>query len=203
MDSTLICNKFGDHYRADERAFIMGIDRRFTSHFAARFKDMMVLETCTGGGFSTIALARAAKKVFTVDIDSRIQAMAIDNIGRAGLSDKVHFLAGSIMNDNITSKLPPIDAAFLDPDWNITGSDHVHRFLDSTTAPPADELLLRIFNLTKNIALILPPTIQADEFQGLPDLEMQRLYMGDSHELLCLYFGSLARSQAETEFRVS
>ncbi len=202
MDPAAIRMKFGDDYCADERAFIMGIDRRFTSHFASRFKGMVVLETCTGAGFSTIALARAAMKVYTVDVDANIQNMARANIDKAGLTEKVAFISGSIMDHEVTDMLPKVDAAFLDPDWNISGDDHVHRFIRSTTAPPADQLLLKVFNITENVALVLPPQIPAEELRHLPGHERQSLYMGNSHELLCLYFGDLARSHSPTEFRV-
>jgi predicted methyltransferase len=46
----------------------MGIDLRFTTQIAARFRDRQVLETCTGGGFTTIALANAAAHVITESI---------------------------------------------------------------------------------------------------------------------------------------
>jgi hypothetical protein len=62
MDPIAIRDKFGDNYIADAHTFKMGIDRRFTEHFATRFKNMTVLETCTGAGFSTISLAKYAKK---------------------------------------------------------------------------------------------------------------------------------------------
>ena len=39
----------------------MGIDQRFTNHFAERFVGLNVLETCTGAGFTTLSLARTAK----------------------------------------------------------------------------------------------------------------------------------------------
>ena len=65
----IIREKFGDDYMADERTFIMGIDQRFTKHFAERFIGFYVLETCTGAGFTTLSLARTAKHVFTVEID--------------------------------------------------------------------------------------------------------------------------------------
>ncbi len=74
----------------------MGIDQRFAAHFAERFKDLRVLETCTGAGFSTISLARTAKHVFTVEIDQSHQEQAISNVEKAGLSNRVTFLNGNI-----------------------------------------------------------------------------------------------------------
>ena len=85
LNPNAIREKFGDDYIADERAFIMGIDQRFTRHFAERFIGLNALETCTGAGFTTISLARTAKHVITVEIDESIQKKAISNIKKAGL----------------------------------------------------------------------------------------------------------------------
>ena len=82
----------------------MGIDQRFTAHFAEHFKDLNVLETCTGGGFTTISLARTAKHVFTVEIDKYIQKQAIDNVEKAGLSTHVSFIHGSILDQILLSR---------------------------------------------------------------------------------------------------
>lgn len=58
----------------------MGIDHRFTAHFAERFKGLNVLETFKGAGFTTISLARTAKSVFTVEINKSIQEQTIENV---------------------------------------------------------------------------------------------------------------------------
>jgi predicted O-methyltransferase YrrM len=83
-----IRQKFGDDYIADERTFIMGIDHRFTDHFAERFQGLNALETFTGGGFTTISLARTANHVFTVEVDKTIQRQAVANVHKAGLTSK-------------------------------------------------------------------------------------------------------------------
>jgi tRNA1(Val) A37 N6-methylase TrmN6 len=202
MDPNSIRDKFGGDYIADERTFKMGIDQRFTAHFAERFKDLSVLETCTGAGFSTISLARAAKHVFTVEIDKSHQQQAISNVEKAGLSTRVTFINGNILDESVLRQLPSVDAAFIDPDWASTGPDHVFRFIHSNTQPPADTVLNQIFEKTKNVAIVLPPLIEVQEFNNLPEHERQKLYMGESHELFCLYFGKLINSVGETEFRV-
>ena len=58
MDSQTIRDKFGNDFAADDHTFKLGIDQRFTKHIAHRFRRRNVLETCTGAGFTTIALAR-------------------------------------------------------------------------------------------------------------------------------------------------
>ena len=143
MNPSAIREKFGDDYLADEYTFIMGIDQRFTEHFAERFNGLNVLETCTGAGFTTIPLARTAKHVFTVEVDQSRQGKAIRNIQKAGLSSNVSFICGSILESELLNGLPSFDAAFIDPDWAVTGPDHVYRFIQSNTQPPAD-IVLRI-----------------------------------------------------------
>lgn len=203
MDRNAIRNKFGGDYVANEHTFILGSDHRFTSHFAERFQGMQVLETCTGAGFTTIPLARLAKHVYTVEIDYIHQEQAIANVEIAGLEKRVSFIHGNILDESILDSIPHIDGAFIDPDWAVTGPDHVYRFTNSNTQPPADTLLKRIIKITENIALVLPPYIDVQEFHNLPKHERERLYLGDSHELFCLYFGGLMKTEGETEFRVS
>ena len=202
MNSNAIREKFGGDYLVDERTFIMGIDQRFTTHFAERFKGRYVLETCTGAGLTTISLARTAQHVFTVEIDRSHQEQAIENVKRAGLLNQVSFLCGDILDRSLLERLPSVDAAFIDPDWAITGPDHVYRFLGSNTRPPADILLNRILEMTENVAIVLPPYIDIQEFDGLPKHERESLYLGESHELFCLYFGGLVACFGESEFRV-
>jgi len=202
MDPQTIHSKFGGNYGATERTFTMGIDRRFAAKMAERFRNRRALETCTGGGFTTIELARVAAHVFTVEIDPAHQRQAKQNLATAGLLHRVTFVLGDILLDDTWEALSGIDAAFLDPDWAVTGPDHVHRFRPSSTRPPADVLLDRVFRATRNAALVPPPTLDLHELCGLPGNELQQLYMNGNHELYCLYFGDLATCFAETEFRV-
>jgi len=187
---------------ADERTFIMGIDQRFSKHFAERFIGLNVLETCTGAGFTTLSLARTARHVFTIEIDKANQKKAIGNIEKAGLSSKVTFILGSILEAGILERLPAVDAVFIDPDWAVTGPDHEYRFQQSNTQPPADVVLRNMLRITDNVAIILPPFIKTEEFEGLPRHECEKLYLGENHELYCLYFGTLTRLVGETEFHV-
>ena len=198
-----IREKFGDDYIADERTFIMGIDQRITRHFAERFIGLHILETCTGAGFTTISLARTAKHVITVEIDGSIQKKAISNIKKAGLSAKVSFLLGSILEKETIKKIPKVDAVFIDPDWAVTGPDHIYRFQQSNTQPPADLVLRSMHKITENVAIVLPPLISVEEFEGLPKHELEKIYLGESHELFCLYFGDLVRLLGQTEFCVT
>lgn len=202
MDSHAVRAKFGLDYVANERTFRMGIDQRFTAKIAQRFRNRRVLETCTGGGFTTAALARVAAHVITVEIDPVHHAQARQNVAIAGLMDRVTFVLANIMQEETWNTFSSVDAAFLDPDWAVTGPEHVHRFRQSSTRPPADALLDRVLRATGNLALVLPPSLDLRELDAVPRHERQKLYIGQNHELYCLYFGDLAVSLSETEFHV-
>ena len=199
MDPQAIREKFGDDYTATERTHRLGIDVRITGPIARRFQGRHVLETCTGAGFTTIALARVASHVTTVEIDPHHQAQAKANVARAGLSERVTFVEGDALSDDVLRQTQGINAAFLDPDWADTGPEHVYRFLRSNMHPPADDLLEKILLKTQNIALILPPCIDLQELKGLPAHELQTIYLGGAHALYCVYLGALATTVGRTE----
>ena len=201
MDPRAIREKFGDDYSATEHTFRLGIDIRLTRRIALRFRGRTVLETCTGAGFSTIALAEVATHVVTIEIDPDHQAQARANVRRAGLEDRVTFVLGDALSEPWPQAARAVNAAFLDPDWAITGPDHVFRFRGSNMRPPADLLLDRVLGRTQNVALILPPAIDLQETEHLPLHELQSLYLEGCHALYCLYFGALAKKRGATVLR--
>lgn len=202
VGSRAIREKFGGDYLANDRTYVMGIDQRLSAAMAERFRGRTVLETCTGAGFTTIALARVAEQVVTVEVEALHQQQARVNASRAGVDQRVAFVSGDVLSLLVSDRLRPFDSAFLDPDWAVTGPDHVYRFTNSNTRPPADRLLQTVLTKTLDVALVLSPQVDVREFQGLPDHECQRLLVGESHELYCLYFGRLAKSTGCTTLRV-
>lgn len=202
VDKQSILAKFGAEYVADDRSFRMGIDLRLANHIAERFKGMVVLETCTGGGFTTISLARTAAHVFTVEIDAQRQLEAKRNAAIAGVAGNITFIRADVFDVSIDSLKKRIDAALVDPDWADSGADHVYRFEDSTTQPPSDWLLDYLADYTDNITLVQPPFVDEREFAHLLPHELEKLYLAGRHELSCLHFGRLLRTAGKTEFRV-
>lgn len=199
MDKGKILRKFGENYIADDYSFVMGIDVRFTDHIAKRFKNRIVLETCSGAGFTTISLARYAKHVYSVEIDKTRLEMAKKNSQIAGFEKKITFINGDITTKKILDLVPEIDSAFIDPDWAVTGDNHIYKFLNSNTKPPSDKLLNLINKRTSNITLVQPPYIDKEEFKKLPPHECEHLYLKGQHELYCLYFGELALLKGDSK----
>ena len=202
MDKNKIFNKFGGYYIADDKTFLMGIDIRFTDHLAFRMKNRVVLETCTGGGFSTIALAKYASHVYTVEIDSLRINNAKRNAEIAGVENRITFINNDILSKEVDKLIPEIDAAFLDPDWAVSGAEHEYRFRNSNTRPPSDLLLNRVFLKTRNVTLVQPPFINPGEFKHLPPHECEKLYLDGQHELFCLHFGDLSNVIGDSEYQL-
>jgi 16S rRNA G966 N2-methylase RsmD len=201
MDKGSIVAKFGADYVVNERTYRMGIDLRLANHIAERFKGTFVLETCTGGGFMTIALARSAAHVFSVEIDAERQLEAKRNAAIAGVGKNITFVRADIFDVEIESLSKKIDAALVDPDWADTDGGHEYRFVDSTTQPPSDWILDHLADYTENITLIQPPFVDEREFSHLLPHELEKLYLSGNHELSCLHFGKLQRKIGKTEFR--
>ena len=63
--------------------------------------------------------------------------------------------------------------------------------------------MINMLKITENVAIILPPFIDPREFEDLPKNECEKLYIGESHELFCLYFGEFIRSLENTEFCIA
>jgi 16S rRNA G966 N2-methylase RsmD len=203
MERQIIIEKFGSPFVADELSFKMGIDKRFSDHLASRYRNLIVLETCSGGGFSSISLAKYAKHVYSFDINkSRIEA-AKENSIIAGVNSKITFIHDDIYNGIKQSELMKrIEASFIDPDWADSNINHVYKFIGSNTKPPSDHLLNTILEINPNATLVQPPFIPVVEFSHLPNHELECLYINNSLELYCLHFGTMAKINGERKYKV-
>lgn len=99
MNPSLTRATFGNRldYIADGRSFVMGIDRRFTKHFAERFFGLNVLEACTGVGFTTISPARTATHISAVEMNKSHQKQTIGSVQKAGLSSNATLIHGNTL----------------------------------------------------------------------------------------------------------
>ncbi len=202
MDELSIKAKFGDVLAATERTFRLGIDVRITRAIAARFAGRTVLETCTGGGFTTISLAETADHVFTIELNPMHQAQAMANVKRKCLEEKVTFVLGNCMAPESLAQCHGVDAVFMDPDWAQTGPLHRYRFVNSNMQPPADELARAMLARVPNGALILPVEIPESEFSQLPEYELTWIFLSGARVLQCLFFGSIRSGEKTSEIRV-
>ncbi len=202
MDTLAIRAKFAGDYTATETTYRLGIDARITERIAERFHNRIVFESCTGAGFTTIALARKAKRVVTVELQVEHKEQARKNLAKAQVLDRVQLILGDCLSNVVLDQVGDINAAFLDPDWALGGPGHVCRFRSSNMQPPADLLLAKTLKITADVALILPTFIDLNELEGVSQHELQSIYLGREHVLYCLYFGQLAKTIGKTELSV-
>lgn len=201
MKNEKIINKFGQEFIVDDDTFRLGIDIKFSDHLAKRFINKIVLETCAGGGFTTISLAKYAKHVYSFEIDKKRIEDAEKNCIKAGVSSKVSFINRSIFEIEMIKKYKGIiEAAFIDPDWDNLKEEYQYRFENSMTKPASDELLTFIFNITKNVTLIQPPFIDKKEFKNLPQHEFEELIIENEKALYCLHFGDLIIKKEDSKY---
>lgn len=204
MNADEILQKFGSDYIADNDTFRFGINIIFTDHLAKRFAGKTVLETCSGGGFTTISLAKYAKHVYSFEINNKRINDAKNNCLKAGFSNKVTFINKDIYEiecmDDIKKE---VEAAFIDPDWNNLQNGYQYHFKNSMTKPASDILLSFILTITKNVTLVQPPYIEKNEFINLPEYEFEELKIGDEKALYCLHFGNLIRTKGNSSFTIN
>lgn len=202
MDADKIIDKFGSKLIVNDDTFRMGINIKLTDHLAKRFTNKVVLETCTGGGFSTISLAKYSKHVYTFEIDKSRLEDAKENCKRLEIDHKVTFFNTSVFDVFSMDIIREINTAFIDPDWNNLNENYIFRFHKSMTIPPSDEIFNKVMSITKNISLIQPPFIEKKEFESIEDHEFERLYLNNELALYCLHFGELIKIKGDSEYRI-
>ena len=203
MDKEKIIKKFGKEYLVSEETFIMGIHHLLADHMAQRFNGYgVVLDSCCGAGFMSIALAKFVNQVIAVEINREHLSQAKNNAKIAGVSSKINFILGDIQDKEILNKIPQIDGAFLDPDWAIAGeSKTTHTPKPSNMQPSADRLFNTASAITQNIALRLPREIDLSELKNFPPHELGKIYLDDDFKFYCAYFGGLKKKAENTEFK--
>ena len=203
MEREKIIKKFGKEYQVDNETFIMGIHYLLGDHIAQRFKGYdVVLDTCCGAGFMSIALAKYVNQVIAVEINPKYLEQAKNNVKIADISSKIRFILGYILYNKTTKTIHNIDGFFLDPDWAaVVEIKTTHTSKLSSMQPPADRLFTEMSERTKNIALRLPKEIDLSELENLPSHELEKIYLDDDFKFYRAYFGKLAKEICNTEFR--
>jgi len=204
MDKQKIAKKFGGKkYQVDNDTFVIGIHYLLGECIARKFNGYgVILDTCCGAGFMSIALAKYVNRVIAVDVDLNHLEQAKNNIRIAGFSHKVDFILGDILSEKILNKIPVIDGAFLDPDWAIKGNPkRFHTSKLSDMQPPADKLFSVVNKRTENIVFRLPKEMELSELELFPSHSLKKIYLDDDFKFYCAYFGKLAEMN-NTESRI-
>ena len=161
----------------------------------------IVLDAFCGVGGSAIGLARAGKKVITVDIDNERLQRAAHNATLYGVADQIEFINGDSL-DVITQA--SYDSVYLDPPWG--GPEYINKewFLFNAFSPNGLILLEAVFKNVDAAALTVPLNFDLRELVPLKrDFCIQWAFVGKNWDALggspifsTLYFGrSLASAK--------
>lgn len=160
-------------------------------HLAKRFKaDWTVADLGCGLGANTIFLAEPVKKVIAVDLDDIKIECAKHNASVYGVSNKIEFRVGDA-NDNIDNN---IDAFFLDPARDRDGQTKTRSLLNSS--PSLLEILPKLFQITKNVAVKISPAFDYEELDLLPEQpEIEIISEDNNCKVAMLWFGDFKQAK--------
>lgn len=158
-------------------------------HLAKRFKaDWIVADLGCGLGANTIFLAELVKKVIAVDLDDFKIECAKHNAAVYGVNNKIEFRVGDA-NDNIDSD---VDAFFLDPARDRDGATKTRSLLNSS--PALLDILPKLFQVTKNVAVKISPAFDYEELALLPEQPEVEIISEDNNcKVAMLWFGDFKK----------
>lgn len=146
-----------------------------------------VLDGFCGVGGSAIGLARAGKRVVTVDIDAGRLEMARHNAQLYGVADCIEFVRGDFFDVLAGGGW---DAVYLDPPWGGLKYHARPRFPLSGFQPDATRLLTEVFHHTEQVAFAAPMSLDLAELARLrPEFRVSVCYHDDEPIFLTLFFG--------------
>lgn len=162
-------------------------------HLAKRFKpEWTVADLGCGLGANTIFLASSVKKVIAVDLDDFKIECAKHNAAVYGVNNKIEFRVGDA-NDNIDSD---VDAFFLDPARNRDGATKTRSLLNSS--PALLDILPKLFQVTKNVAVKISPAFDYEELALLPEQPEVEIISEDNNcKVAMLWFGDFEKAHRQ------
>jgi hypothetical protein len=160
-------------------------------HLVKRFKaTWTVADLGCGLGANTIFLAEAVKKVIAVDLDEFKIGCAKHNAAVYGVENKIEFIVGDA-NDNIKSG---VDAFFLDPARDRDGQTKTRSLLNSS--PNLLDILPKLFQITKNVAVKISPAFDYEELDLLPEQPEVEIISEDNNcKVAMLWFGDFKQAK--------
>ncbi|MBN8549428.1 MAG: RsmD family RNA methyltransferase [Deltaproteobacteria bacterium] len=145
-----------------------------------------VIDAFCGVGGSAIGLARAGKKVISIDSNAERIEMAKYNATLFGVSEQIEFMVG-----NSLKLLPTLhaDAIFLDPPWGGPDYSKQRKFYFKDFAPNGRELLEISLARARQVSLRLPKNFEMAELEPYRDrVKVTQNYLGEKLMHFTAYF---------------
>ena len=172
-------NKFSNqNVKFNDEEYEFATHEIIAEYLARRLKNDTIADLCCSVGSNTIQFARFSNKVIAVDIDEERLKKAKDNAWLYGVDKKIEFVLGDVLDDSLLSKIKA-DIVFIDPDWSEDGDCEVHVKDIKETTPPVPETFEKIRNnITENIAIKLPKTMNIESVKNMGQCELERPIQG-------------------------
>lgn len=183
-------NKFSKNIFSDNDAFYMSTPEIVAEHIANQLaKYKTCAEMCCAIGMLSVQLAKKMDKVLAIDINKERIGNAKKNAKLYGVSEKIDFINGDVLDENLLKKLS-VDVAVLDPDWSKNETDkslHVKNIDDTQPS------LKKMFGLTKklvtkNIVARIPKTFDAATLSELGACRIENIIWNNEIKFKVAYF---------------
>ncbi len=146
-----------------------------------------VLDPFCGVGGSAIGIARAGKRVISIDLDKERLEMAAHNARIYGVADQIEFVHGEAVS--LMGRYD-VDAIYLDPPWG--GSVYIDKewFAFDDFQPDGKTLLAHALKRVPHVVFTLPVNFDLRQISDVAkDCFLQWSYFDDDKLFLTAYFG--------------
>ena len=180
-----------DKFSRSEKMFFTSLSleqstsERIAKHIAQRFKaDWQVADLTCGLGGNAIFLAEKVKKVLAIDLSEEKISCARENALAYEVETKIDFIVGDALLNISTG----VDAFFIDPARDREGITKTRSFLNSE--PALLDILPKLFEVTKNVAVKISPAFDYEELKQLPEEPEVEIISEDNNcKVAMLWFG--------------
>lgn len=178
---------------------------KVSDHIAKRFQsNWQVVDLTCGIGANALALAKRCQRVLLNDNNEDVLNFAKLNARTWGLENKVDF---SLLNAEklidfliakdfsfIPKEYEKVEAIFLDPDRNRGQMTKTRSILNSS--PNLQEILPKLFEITKNVAVKVSPAFDYREIKLLDEEpEIEIISENNNCKVAILWFGDFKRNR--------
>jgi len=183
-------SKFSKNINSDSEAFYMSCPEVVAKHIANKLSQFKTcVELCCAVGMLSIQLAKKMKKVYAIDIDKQRIEHAKNNAKLYGVTDKINFIIGDVLDYNLLKSVSA-EVAILDPDWSQEGSEK-HNHVKSIEKTQPD--LRKMFTLTKkyitkNIVIRVPKTFTFKTLKDFGPCNIENIIWNNSVKFKVVYF---------------
>ncbi len=155
-------SKFQQGIQTDTVGLYSVTPEKTALEIAANIKAETIVDAFCGIGGTAIALARAGKKVYSIDTDQKRLGMARHNAGIYTQTD-IEFVHGDFVQ---LAPLLRADAVFLDPPWGGPASIDKRTFKLSDFSPDGHQLLEISFKYFPQVVLRVPEQFDFAEIKN-------------------------------------